>query len=111
MDNAQLFECMRRMLEMHESPRAINPEDIAVMVQRSKGDPTYSLGVACAFRHIAGSNWSLFCDIYDTTKKNDEQMSQCKGILRVFWNRVKRSQYYVEFISAANWYRRIKEDY
>jgi hypothetical protein len=94
-------------MEMHECPRAINPEDIAVMVQRSRGDSTYSLGVACAFRHIAGSNWPLFCDLYDTTKQYD--IMPHRGKLRSFWRTVKKSKYYSEFISTAGWYIRIKE--
>ena len=111
MENPELFEIMRRIYNIHATAGALDFSSVAMMVQTSgKNDPTYSLGVACAFKALAGDNWDVFCDIYNTTnKKSDEQLKVCKGILRLFWNSVKRSGKYSEFIRIAYRYKMTKE--
>lgn len=112
MNNDILFESLRRVYEMHSTAGSIDPESISIMVQRGKGDPTYSLGVACAFKAVSGAKWDKFCDIYDTSKKKTEEDERiCRGELREFWNKIKRSGHYSEFISVAEWYLRIKDEF
>ena len=111
MDNATLFECMRRIHEMHSTARAVDPGAMDG-VQKSKGDSTYSLHVSVKFKFIAGNHWEPFCDIYDTRKDkkglSDAQMEMCRRELQTFWNAIKRSGRF-EFESVAEWYIRIKD--
>ena len=112
MQNDQLFEAMRRILEKHETAGAIDIETAAMMIQRSKGDSTKSLGIAVTFRWMAGDYWHIFCDIYDTTRQSslsDRQMRICNGQLQRFWNKIRRSHYRHEFEAAARWYVRTRD--
>lgn len=113
MKNSELFEALRRTYELFSTARGIDTEQMLVMVQSAKGDSEYPMTVAVAFKHLAGDNWDKYCNIYDTSKKNEqlseEQERACRSELKTFWRHVKRSKYYGEFLSTAAWYLRIKE--
>ena len=87
MKNEILFESMRRIYNTYAEPGAIDFSTIAIMVQTGgRNDPTYALGVACAFKALSGDYWDIFCHIYDTTKKiTEREMKVCRSELQKFW--------------------------
>lgn len=111
LENSDTFEAMRRIHEGYSSAGAINPELLAVIVQTSgKGNPEYAMRVACEFKHLAGDDWDILCQIYDTSnQKTDEHLKLCRGMLRVFWKKVFKSPKCGEFLYLAVRYKQSKE--
>jgi hypothetical protein len=109
--NDILFEALRRVHEMHSTAKSVNPAMMLNAVQTSKGDSSYSLGVACRFKSEAEDLWDVFCDIYDTSRSkkelSDQQMDICRSQLQKFWRRVKKNR--SEYESVASWYIKIMD--
>ena len=103
MKNDILFESMRRIYNSHANAGAMDFSTIAMMVQTSgRNDPTYSLGVACAFKSLAGANWDAYCRIYDTSRKiTEHEMEICRSPLQKFWRSKAMKQRREEFEHIA----------
>lgn len=109
-DKAKLFEVFRRLHESQSSAGSVDLENAAIGIQTSKGDPTYLKRVVVEFKHIAGDNWDTFQDYYNPTKQLTMKKNTYKGRLGVFWKAVRRSQYFIDFISIFDWYCKVHDE-